>query len=247
MWEDHVFNWFYLTARWSTHFHSNWHFVCTTAVVILFKKIKQVKTLYIPAQFKIEDHAQIVAFMKAHSFATIISSHEGLPFASHLPLLVDEEAHCLYGHFARPNPQWTDVEQQEVLVIFQGPHCYISPSWYGIPTAVPTWNYSAVHVYGKIELLHDDDDVLRILHQLTSKYESPESTYDLNNVDLAYIAGMSKGIQSFKLQMTRIEGKAKLSQNQPIERQERIIRALEQKEHAEQQVAAMMRENLGRS
>lgn len=202
--------------------------------------------MYIPALFKIDDLSQMIAFMKVHSFATVVSSHEGRPFASHLPLLVDEEAHCLYGHFARPNPQWTDVEQQEVLVIFQGPHCYISPSWYGTPAAVPTWNYSAVHVYGKVELMHDNDEVFRILHQLTSKYEAPDSSYNLNSVDPTFLSGMSKGIQGFKLQITSIEGKAKLSQNQPLERQERIIKALEQQGHSEQQVAALMRQNWGK-
>lgn len=94
--------------------------------------------------------------------------------------------------------------------------------------------------------MHDNDEVFRILHRLTSKYEAPDSSYDLNSVDPTFLIGMSKGIQAFKLQITSFEGKAKLSQNQPVERQERIIKALEQQGHSEQQIAVLMQENLGK-
>lgn len=200
--------------------------------------------MYIPSHFKMQDLSKMYNFIEAHSFATVISQHQERPFATHIPLLLDPEDHCLYGHFARSNTQWTDMEQQEVLVIFQGPHCYISPSWYGTPAAVPTWNYTAVHVYGKVELIHDDQEVLHVLQQLTRKYEELDSSYDLDSIDPHFIAGLRKGIQTFKLPFTSIEGKAKLSQNQPIERQERIVRALEHKGDPERQIAALMRENL---
>lgn len=203
--------------------------------------------MYTPSHFKIEDLSKMYAFIEAHSFATVVSNHQERPFATHIPLLLNPVDHCLYGHFARSNTQWTDIEQQEALVIFQGPHCYISPSWYGTPAAVPTWNYTAVHVYGKVELMHDDQEVLRILQQLTRKYEEPSSSYDLDGINPDYIAGLSKGIQAFKLPISSVEGKAKLSQNQPMERQERIIRALEQKGYPEQQIAALMNENLCQS
>ncbi|NQX63403.1 FMN-binding negative transcriptional regulator [Paenibacillus qinlingensis] len=200
--------------------------------------------MYTPSHFKIEDLSKMYDLIEAHSFATIVSHHQWRPFATHIPLLLRSEEHCLYGHFARSNSQWMDIEGQEILVIFQGPHCYISPSWYGTPAAVPTWNYTAVHVYGKVELIHDDDEVLCVLQQLTSKYERTDSSYDLPSVDPHFIAGLSKGIQTFKLPISSIEGKAKLSQNQPIERQERIIRELERKGDLEQQIAVLMKGNL---
>ncbi|MDR6552526.1 FMN-binding negative transcriptional regulator [Paenibacillus qinlingensis] len=200
--------------------------------------------MYTPSHFKIEDRSQMYDFIEEHSFATIVSQHQGLPFATHIPLLLDVTTHCLYGHFARSNPQWMDIKGQDVLVLFQGPHCYISPSWYGTPTAVPTWNYTAVHVYGRIELVHDDQEVFRVLQQLTRKYEEPDSSYNLESIDPHFIAGMRQGIQAFKLPISSIEGKAKLSQNQPKERQERIIRELEHKGDVEQQMAALMKKNL---
>ncbi|NOU69767.1 FMN-binding negative transcriptional regulator [Paenibacillus sp. LMG 31461] len=203
--------------------------------------------MYTPSHFKIEELSEMYDLIKAHSFATVVSQHQERPFATHLPFLLSSEKHCLYGHFARSNPQWMDIEGQEILVIFQGPHCYISPSWYGTPAAVPTWNYTAVHVYGKVEFIHDDQDVLRVLRQLTSRYEGSNSTYDLDSIDPHFIAGLSKGIQAFRLSISSIEGKAKLSQNQPVERQERIIRELELKGDLEQQIAVLMKGRLGGS
>ncbi|CAH1228277.1 Protease synthase and sporulation protein PAI 2 [Paenibacillus allorhizoplanae] len=197
-----------------------------------------------PSHFKIEVLSEMYDLINAHSFATVVSHHQERPFATHIPLMLRSEEQCLYGHFARSNPQWMDIEGQEILVIFQGPHCYISPSWYGTPAAVPTWNYTAVHVYGKIELIHDDQEVLRVLRQLTSKYEGADSRYDLDSIDPHFIAGLSNGIQAFRLSISSIEGKAKLSQNQPVERQERIIRELELKGDQEQQIAALMKRSL---
>ncbi|OAS23870.1 FMN-binding negative transcriptional regulator [Paenibacillus oryzisoli] len=203
--------------------------------------------MYIPSPFKIEDLIEIYSLIEAHSFATVVSHHLERPCATHVPLLLHAKEHCLYGHFARSNSQWNDIEGQEVLVIFQGPHCYISPSWYGTQAAVPTWNYTAVHVYGKVELIHDDQEVLGVLRQLTSKYERSDSTYDVDSVDPHFLIGLSHGVQAFRLSMTSIEGKAKLSQNQPIERQERIITELEQKGDLERQIATLMREKLSGS
>lgn len=84
--------------------------------------------MYIPTQFKITDEAMIYDIMKEHSFAILFSGHDGMPFATHLPLILNKENAYLYGHFARPNPQWIDIENQTVLAVFHGPHCYISPS-----------------------------------------------------------------------------------------------------------------------
>jgi transcriptional regulator len=196
--------------------------------------------MYTPSHFIIEELSEMYDLIEAHSFATVVSQHQERPFATHIPIMLSAEEQCLYGHFARSNPQWMEIEGQEILVIFQGPHCYISPSWYGTPAAVPTWNYTAVHVYGKVELIHDDQKVLSVLRQLTSKYEGSDSPYDLDSVDPHFIAGLSKGIQAFRLSISSIEGKAKLSQNQPVERQERIIRELELKGDQEQQIAVLM-------
>jgi transcriptional regulator len=183
--------------------------------------------MYIPKHFNIDNEEVIYEFIEKHSFATLFSQHNGEPYVTHLPLLLNRGEGFLYGHFARQNPQWKDIVGQNVLVIFQGPHCYISPSWYETNQAVPTWNYVAIHVYGKLEIVEEEKDVFDSLVDMVNKYEKPDSSYHLENVDENFIKGMSNGIVGFNIQINKIEGKAKLSQNHPTERQELIIRQLE--------------------
>jgi transcriptional regulator len=183
--------------------------------------------MYIPKHFNIDNEEVIYDFIEKNSFATLFSQHNGEPYATHLPLLLNREEGFLYGHFARQNQHWKDIADQKILVIFQGPHCYISPSWYETNQAVPTWNYVAIHVYGKLEIVEEEKDVFDSLVDMVNKYEKPDSSYHLENVDENFIKGMSKGIVGFKIQINKIEGKAKLSQNHPTERQELIIKQLE--------------------
>jgi transcriptional regulator len=183
--------------------------------------------MYIPNHFKINDEKIIYNIMEENSFATLFSQHNGEPFATHLPLILDKNERVLYGHFARANSQWKDIQNQQVLVIFQGPHSYISPSWYETKTAVPTWNYVTAHIYGQMELIENEEEIFISLINMVEKYEKPDSTYQLNDVDPNYIKGLSKGIVCFKININKMEGKAKLSQNHPKERQELVIQQLE--------------------
>ncbi|MFT9846885.1 FMN-binding negative transcriptional regulator [Aneurinibacillus sp. REN35] len=201
--------------------------------------------MYIPSHFTITDAAIAYDIIKEHSFATLFSQHNGLPFATHLPLLLNEEHTYLYGHFARPNPQWKDIKKQTVLAVFHGPHCYISPSWYETDRAVPTWNYVTVHVYGEVELLEDENELMDSLQEMVVKYEAPNSSYRLHDVDTEFLAGMNKGVQGFKIKISKIEGKAKLSQNHPLQRQELIVKQLEQISTTdEQKIASLMKANI---
>ncbi|MGG3468452.1 FMN-binding negative transcriptional regulator [Neobacillus pocheonensis] len=201
--------------------------------------------MYIPKHFKIDDENIIYDFIEKYGFATLFSQHNGEPYATHLPLMLNKSDNALYGHFARPNEQWKDAENQQVLVVFQGPHCYISPSWYETKMAVPTWNYVSIHVYGKMEIIEDEKVIFDSLNDLVNKYESPDSPYNLNDVEPSFIAGMSKGIVAFRIEITKIEAKAKLSQNHPVERQELIIKQLENTSHQGNiQVASLMKKNL---
>ncbi|MCZ8513206.1 FMN-binding negative transcriptional regulator [Paenibacillus filicis] len=201
--------------------------------------------MYIPPHFQIEDVEIAYNIIKEYSFATLFSQHNGIPFATHLPLILDKENKYLYGHFARPNPQWKDINNQIVLAVFHGPHCYISPSWYETNTAVPTWNYVTVHVYGEVELIKDEQELMDSLHEMVLKYEAPNSSYRLQDVDADFLAGMNKGIQGFKIKINKIEGKAKLSQNHSEHRQELIIAQLEQISNAdEKKISALMKSNL---
>ncbi|TDF93763.1 FMN-binding negative transcriptional regulator [Paenibacillus piri] len=202
--------------------------------------------MYIPTHFKITDISTAYKIIRENSFATLFSQHDGTPYATHLPLILDTNHMYLYGHFARPNPQWNDIRNQTVLAVFHGPHCYISPSWYETNKAVPTWNYVTVHVYGEVELIDDENELMVSLNDMVSKYETPNSSYRLQDVDPDFLSGMNKGVQGFKMKINRIEGKAKLSQNHSIQRQELIIQQLEKiKNTDEQKISTLMKQNLG--
>ncbi|MCF8564179.1 FMN-binding negative transcriptional regulator [Alicyclobacillus tolerans] len=200
--------------------------------------------MFIPSHFQIQDEGTAYDMISKYGFATLFSQHKGIPCATHLPLILSSDKKCLYGHFARPNPQWEDITGQSVLAVFQGPHCYISPSWYETDKAVPTWNYVSIHVYGPVEIIAGEE-LKNSLRELVLKYEEPNSSYKFDEVDPGFIEGMTKGIVGFKIAIDKVEGKAKLSQNHPIERQERIIRRLEQSAHDDnREVASLMKENI---
>ncbi|USG67859.1 FMN-binding negative transcriptional regulator [Brevibacillus ruminantium] len=201
--------------------------------------------MYIPEHFSMKEVTAAYNVIQENSFATLFSIHKGIPFATHLPLVLNKEKTYLYGHFARPNPQWQDIQNQTILAVFHGPHCYISPSWYETDKAVPTWNYVTVHVYGEVELIQDEDELMRSLNEMVLKYETPDSSYRLQDVDAKFLAGMNKGVQGFKIKIDRMEGKAKLSQNHSLHRQGLVIKQLEQISFsAEQQIASLMKKNL---
>jgi transcriptional regulator len=182
--------------------------------------------MYIPSYFAIEE-AEAFDLIEAQSFATLVSIHDGEPFATHLPMLLDRETRTIWGHTARANPQWKDLESHQVLAIFLGDHHYISPTWYESQDHVPTWNYSAVHVYGRMELDKDPEHVLLMLQKLIAKYEAADSSYTLESVAKENLSGLLNGIMAFTLHIDRIEGKAKMSQNHPENRRERVRIALD--------------------
>ncbi|WP_026022957.1 FMN-binding negative transcriptional regulator [Paenisporosarcina sp. TG20] len=195
--------------------------------------------MYIPPYFKLQNLEEMHEIITTYGFATLTSIHQGSLTATHLPLLLNEDRTELIGHFAKGNRQWVDIEGQEVLVVFHGPHCYISPSWYETQTNVPTWNYLTVHVNGTVQLMKDEDPRLwQSMLNLTEKYEDTTSIYELNNVDPGYISSLSKGVVGFTISIDRIEGKAKLSQNHPKERVERVISALTKLDKSNEQSIA---------
>lgn len=200
--------------------------------------------MYIPSQFKIKDDEFIYDLIQENSFATFFSQHEGEPYATHIPLMIDQDKEYLYGHFARANSQWKDLPNQSVLAIFHGPHCYISSSWYESDLSVPTWNYLAVHVYGKAELI-EGEELKKALIDLVKKYEKPDSSYQIDEVDPKFLEGMTKGIVGFKIKIEKIEGKAKLSQNHSFKRKQLVIQELEKfKSEDEREISSYMKKFL---
>ncbi|HUY88555.1 MAG TPA: FMN-binding negative transcriptional regulator [Pirellulales bacterium] len=200
--------------------------------------------MYVPASFEQSDPAELHAFVERHSFAMLVSQHDGEPLASHLPLLLQQDAggrRSLLGHMARANPQWRQADGQTVLAAFSGPHAYISPSWYEAAAVVPTWNYAAVHVYGCFQAIHDTPALLGIVRDFVEFYESatPEP-WQLPEDD--FIERLTQSIVGFRIPIDRIEGKWKLSQNQPAERRQKVVAALDRRnDENSRAVAALMR------
>lgn len=201
--------------------------------------------MYVPKHFRVNDEESIYDFIEKYGFATLFSQHNGEPYATHLPLTLNRSENALYGHFGRQNEQWRDIEKQQILVVFQGPHCYISPTWYETSKAVPTWNYMSIHLYGEMKIVDNPNVIFDSLNDMVNKYEKADSSYILKDVDSKFIEGMSKGIVAFKIDITKIEAKAKLSQNHPIERQELVIKHLENTSNQDNlQIASLMKKNL---
>ena len=188
--------------------------------------------MYIPKHFQITDTAWCHALMRAQSFAAMITADDaGVPFATHLPILVDPARGplgTLRGHVARANPHWRYLSAgRPTLVIFAGAHAYVSPSWYATHPSVPTWNYVAVHATGTGALVEDPEPVKTLLADLVRTYESSGPTaWSLEGLPADYLAGMQRGIVAFEIPIQRLEGKAKLSQNRDAVDQTRTREAL---------------------
>jgi transcriptional regulator len=202
--------------------------------------------MYTPPSFLQTDLEKLHAFIDEHSFATLISQADGEPVATHLPLLLDRGRNSpgsLIGHLARANPQWQSVTDQRVLTIFHGPHAYISPSWYAADNVVPTWNYLAVHVYGSFRLIPDSDRLRELLQRMVERYESRQiRPWKMESQDETFLSRMRQAIVGFEIEIERIEGKWKLSQNHPQERRENVAEKLiESNDPDARQIAMLMR------
>ncbi|WP_027086134.1 FMN-binding negative transcriptional regulator [Cohnella panacarvi] len=204
--------------------------------------------MYIPKHFLVEDRGAIYDFIDHHGFGILFSTSNGCPVASHLPFELKRDEGCIYGHVARANEQWQEIADQEALIVFHGPHAYISSSWYETNQSVPTWNYVAVHAYGRIELIEDQTEVMRSLNRLVEKYEQPNSSYKLDETNREFAEKLSRGIVAFRMKIDRLEAKWKLSQNQSEERQRSIIDHLERSRSEDaREIAELMKGNRGES
>ena len=186
--------------------------------------------MYIPAAFQVADEARLYAFIQRYSFASVITQQAGTLLASHVPLQLETPIGSparLSGHLARANPQWRQLGAgAEVLVIFAGPHAYVSPSWYETQPAVPTWNYTVVHAYGVAELITERAELLASLQALVQRHES-RLTRPWNGVmDEEFRDRLLAAIVGFRVTITRLEGKFKLSQNRSTADVAGVIQAL---------------------
>lgn len=185
--------------------------------------------MYIPDIYKNENQEAITAFLKENSFGILINQTNGKLWATHIPLELSvnkEGKTILEGHISKENPQWKGfVENDQILAIFSGPHSYISPSWYDHEN-VPTWNYIAVHVYGKIKII-EGAAVLESLKKLVDKYEqnskNPVRIEDLSEQTMM----QSRGIIAFEIEIEEIQAQQKMSQNRDNKNYKNIISELE--------------------
>jgi transcriptional regulator len=203
--------------------------------------------MYIPDPFR-EDRPEVLhEIIRRHSFATLVSRDaDGALTASQLPFLFDAQQNVLRSHMARANPQWQAFAQgSEALVLFQGPHAYISPTWYETKLAVPTWNYVTVHAHGTPRLV-EGDDLRRIVEETVRQHEAAQPTPWLMPLPDEYVTKMLRGIVGFEIAITRLEGKLKLNQNRRPADVNGVILALQQGDDViGREVAAWMRRAQG--
>jgi transcriptional regulator len=201
--------------------------------------------MYIPKFNQTTDKDEIVSFMRQFSFATIITAKNSFPIATHLPFVVTEkdENVILTSHFAKANPQWADIENNQVLIIFSEPHAYISPKNYEKELNVPTWNYISVHAYGKASLVSETHEIFDLLEATIDNYEtSYKSQWESLPDD--YKMKMANGIVAFNIFVTDLQAKKKLSQNRTETEQQNIIDTLSKScDTNEQKIAEFMKKN----
>lgn len=203
--------------------------------------------MYIPNHYVEEDTQKLAAFMKAHSFGVMVNIVNGKPWGTHLPFVVTEKEGkiILTSHMARANDSWKELSNgQELLVIFQGPHAYISPSLYEKKQNVPTWNYIAVHAYGKPRIISDHNEIISVLEAMILSYEEAYFA-QWKELSQDYVSKMVKGIVAFDIEVTQLQGKYKLSQNKTQLEQRNIITKLEKEDDSTiSGVAGFMKNNL---
>lgn len=198
--------------------------------------------MYIPKPFEMNDPVEITHFLQSNSFGLLTSVSGGQPVATHLPFLYEPEQNVLFAHMAKANPQWQDISGQTVLTVFSGSHAYISPAWYEVPNAVPTWNYVAVHVTGKCSVIGIKD--LGRLLDTTVRFYEPDSVLS-SQTEEPFYQQMMKAIVGVRIDITRVEGVAKLSQNKSANIQQRVITQLRNSEDANAHgVAQLMEQQL---
>ncbi|HTB30561.1 MAG TPA: FMN-binding negative transcriptional regulator [Bacteroidia bacterium] len=198
--------------------------------------------MYTPSYHLMIDRTEIFAFMKQYNFGVIVTTKDNEITATHLPFVVSEEGNSivLYAHCAKANKQWKEMKENKVLVIFNEPHAYVSPSLYEHNVNVPTWNYAAVHAYGNVELIEDREGIIEILERSFNFFE-PAYVDQWKTLPDDYRNGLLNGVVAFKINVTDLQGKKKLSQNRSENERQNIIESFSKSaSHNEREIAKLM-------
>jgi transcriptional regulator len=200
--------------------------------------------MYIPKFFAETDPDKLLAFMREYNFAVLVTAEDGRPEATHLPFIIETRGDklILLAHMARANRQWKQFTEKPVLVIFSQPHAYVSPLLYKDKVNVPTWNYVAVHAYGRVVTFETVEENLVLLEKMIGTFDPEYLGTGWQEVPDDYKTNMAKGIVAFEIEVTDLQGKKKLNQNKPGEDAHRVIEAFEKGTAGEQEIAAYMKE-----
>ena len=198
--------------------------------------------MYSPAYNRLEDRAELLAFMRANNFPVLVTGTGGVLHASHLPVTVrDAQPIVIDMHMARNNAQWQEFFDEEAMVVFFGPHAYVSPRWYEEQERVPTWNYAAVHAYGVPKVVPEKEKKYESQRRLVAAMD-PQWLPKFDALSPKYVAMMLDGIVNFEIEVTRLETRWKLSQNRSRREQELIAAELEKSsDSADRALAALTR------
>jgi len=202
--------------------------------------------MYSPPYNQLENRAELLAFMRANSFAVVVTGTGGTLHASHLPVMVHDHGKDIVidSHMAKNNAQWKEFFDDEVMVIFAGPHAYVSPRWYEDKERVPTWNYAAVHAYGAPKVVADPKLKYESQRRLIEAMD-PQWLPQFDALRQEYVDRMLEGIVNFQIAVTRLETRWKLSQNRSRREQELIAAKLEKSgDTMERALAALTRKHL---
>jgi transcriptional regulator len=199
--------------------------------------------MYTPAAFRFEDRPEMIRFMQRYSFATIITCIGSTPVATMIPFVIAEHSSSLLlrSHFSALNTQAKHIEENESLVIFNGPHAYISPAHYDKKESVPTWDYITVQARGKAQIVRDELLKKQMLEEMISFYDQ-DYQQQWETLPEKYVHGMMKGLVAFELQVESLAGQQKLSQNKTIAERNRIADELERSaDSTEKELAAYIK------
>ena len=184
--------------------------------------------MYSPAYNRVENRAEVLEFMRANNFPLLVTGTGGALHGSHLPVMVQERDGKLVldMHMARNNTQWQEFFDEEAMVVFSGPHAYVSPRWYEEQERVPTWNYAAVHAYGIPKVVPEREKKYQSQRRLVAAMD-PQWLAKFDALSPKYVDMMLEGIVNFEIEVTRLETRWKLSQNRSRREQELIAAALD--------------------
>lgn len=200
--------------------------------------------MYIPKLFEEADEEALLEFMREFNFASLVTAENDFPTATHLPFIIEKrgEKIILSAHLAKANLHWKQFEK-DILVIFQEPHAYISPSHYTEKLNVPTWNYVAVHAYGKAKIFESVEENLTLLEKMIVEFDKNYFENQWREIPDEYKISNAKGIIAFEIEVTDLQGKKKLNQNKGLQDAENVIAAFDKSGNSnERQIARFMKE-----